>query len=532
MKRTLALILMTAIMIGLIGCVQPSPAAQTTGSTSAGASAAATTAAPAAAKIVRGGSITVAKSNKMTTLNPTKTNTKVEDGYVFYQIFDALIGFDEKGSPIPALAKDWEFSQDGLALTMNLAEGVKFHDGNVFNAEAVKTNLDWFLSDECGHVYRDSDLSSIDSVEVLDDYKVKVNLKTPDAALLSVFSGICGMMMSPESIKSGNLAVEAVGTGPFKLSEYVEGDHITLVKNENYYKKGEDGQPLPYLDKITFRIMTDDSVKTTNLQSGDVDAVDYHSSTNSIMKAQSMDQLKTVMAPNRDTYFMCFNLNDPKLDNVKVRQAFSYAVNREELMEVVLEGIGVVEAFDAAPDQWFYSDYNPYSYDPEKAKALLKEAGYPDGITIKLSNIAREPDNTFVQLIQEQVKASGIRLEIEAMERLAWIDLIRTNRSGEMGIGVIAIQGLDPNTQYNSTQVYLEPTKIEEYKKLLLSAKATYDLEKRKSIFAEYQKVYLDNALHVFLGQRPRYTSFNTKLNDTALRPNGAVYFEYVWLNK
>ena len=478
--------------------------------------------APALAEApVRGGSLTIAKTNKLTSFNPATTSSRNEDGYIYYMVFDTLISFDEAGNLAPKLATSWETLEDGLIFTLKLRDDVTFHDGTPFNAEAVKANLDWAIAEDTGHVYKTSELGNIVSIDVVDESTVNVNLAKPDAALPSVFTNICGLMLSPASLASGDIVTNACGTGPFKLKEYVQGDHVTLVRNENYYLKGEDGESLPYLDEVVFRLMSDDSVKTINLQTGDIDMVDYHSSANSISKSMEMDNLITVMTNNRQTYFMCFNLNDEKLNNPLIRQAMSFAVNREEIMEVCLEGYGVVEAFDATPDQWFYSDYNPYTYNPEKAKELLAEAGYPDGITIKLSYIAREPDATMCQLIQEQVKASGITLELEPLERLAWIDLIKDKRSGEMGIGVIAIQGLDPNQQYNSTLAYCDPKHVTEIQELLLSAKNVSDIEARTAIFHQYQQEYLDSALYVILGQYPRFISYANNISGIVFNPNG-----------
>ena len=487
-----------------------------------------------ASKVSRGGFITVAKTNKMTTMNPTKSNARFEDNFVFSLIFEPLVRLDEKGNYIPGLATSWEVAADNKSIVFKLRKGVKFHDGTEFNAKVVKYDLEWYISPECNHAYFTSDLGNIASVDIVDDYSVRVNLSAPDAALFSAFSNISGFMMSPTAIKKGKdfLAVNAVGTGPFKVGEYVEGDHITLVANKDYYEPGEDGKPLPYLDKVIFRIMTDDSVKTTNLQSGDVDLVDYHSSANSVKKSQGMKNLTTVINNYRDTYFMCFNQNDPLLKNAKIRQAVSYAVNRQELMDVVLEGIGIVDAFDAIPDQWFYSDYNPYSYDPKKAKTLLAEAGYPNGIKITLSFIAREPDATMCQLLQEQLKASNITLKIESMERLAWVDLIRTNRGGQLGIGVIGIQGLDPNQQYNSLMVYVDPKYLTDIQKLLLSAKNTFNTKERKTILNKFQKEYLDSAYYVILGQRPHYVSYNKRLNNVRQFLTGNLDLKSTWVTK
>ena len=136
------------------------------------------------------------------------------------------------------------------------------------------------------------------------------------------------------------------------------------------------------------------------------------------------------------------------------------------------------------------------------------------------------------QLIQEQVKASGITLELEPLERLAWIDLIKTNRAGEMGIGVIAIQGLDPNQQYNSTLAYCDPKHVTEIQELLLYAKNVSDIESRKAIFHQYQKDYLDGAYYVILGQYPRYVSYDKNINGIVFNPNGTFNLSGAYIAK
>lgn len=511
MKKLLSLVLVIALLLScVVLCAQ----------------------AEAADAVVRGGTLKVGKTNKLTGFDPSKTSSRNEDGYVYYLLFETLITYDENGNLAPGLATGWSYSEDGLSMTLTLRQGVTFHDGTPFNAEAVKANMDYNTNPDNGHVYLKSELGNIVSTEVIDEYTVKINLSTVDAALPSVFTNICGLMLAPSTLGAEDMAIHPVGTGAFKLEEYVEGDHIFLTAYENYWDKGADGQALPYLDRVEIYIMGDDSVRTINLQTGDIDMVDYHLSGNSIMKAMDMSNVITVMTNNRSTYFLSFNLNDERMGNPLVRQAVSYAVNREELIEVCLEGFGVVDAFDATPDQWFYSSYTPYTYDPEKAKALLEEAGFPDGITIELSYISREPDATMCQLLQEQLKASGITLTLEPLERLAWIDKIKTNRSGEMGIGVITIQGLDPNQQYNSTLAYCDPKCVTEIQQLLLSAKTTFDLEKRREIFVEYQRQYLDDALYVILGQYPRYSSYTTKLNGITYNPNGTFNLKAAWLSK
>lgn len=531
MKRTLVLILAIVMILATSGCGKTAPVNETKETTSAAPTSAATSGS-AEEGITRGGTITIAKTTKPVSMDPTKSSSMFEDGTILHHIFETLTDVNENDEIVPCLATEWEFSEDGKTLTMKLRQGVKFHDGADFNAEAVKTNIDWFISKECGHANYDKELYSIESCEIVDDYTVRINLSFPDAALLRAFAQMSGMMLSPNTIKNGTQATNPAGTGPFKLEKYVDGDQAVLVRNENYYRMGKDGKPLPYIDKVIVRIITDDTIKTTNLLSGSLDVVDHHDSTNSLIKATEADNLNTYPLPCVNNHFICFNLNNPVLDNVKVRQALSYAVNRQEIVDVVLEGYATIVPFIGRVDQWYYDDYSVYTYDPDKARKLLAEAGYPNGLTLKLSVIAREPDKTIAELVQQQVKESGFNIEVEALERLAWVELIRNQHGGELGTGVLGNPGMDPSRLYESTLQYLEPTKVTQYKEMLPRTRQTMDLAKRKSLLAEYQKVYLDNALHVFLCQRPIYASHNKKIQDFRTFWYGVADFSEVWIKE
>lgn len=137
--------------------------------------------APALAEApVRGGSLTIAKTNKLTSFNPATTSSRNEDGYIYYMVFDTLISFDEAGNLAPKLATSWETSEDGLIFTLKLRDDVTFHDGTPFNAEAVKANLDWAIAEDTGHVYKTSELGNIVSIDVVDEFTVNVNLAKPD----------------------------------------------------------------------------------------------------------------------------------------------------------------------------------------------------------------------------------------------------------------------------------------------------------------------------------------------------------------
>ena len=483
--------------------------------------------------IIRGGELVVAKTAKMTTLDITKSMYFSNDGFVHFNVFETLINFDTDGNMIPGLASEWSVSDDGLSITLKLREDVKFTDGLAFNADACKANLDYYISEECGHVLYSLWLSNIASIDKIDEYSVRINMSNPDVTIMRTLSFSPGMMMSPESIKRKDYDKVLVGTGPFKLEEYVAGDHTILTANKDYYKKGKDGLPLPYLDKVILKFMSDDTVKTQNLQSGDIDGVDYHSSANSVLIAQNLEDVEMYQSPYVADYMLTFNLDDPQLADVRVRQAVSYAINQEEIIVAIFDGLAKKSGFTggekASP---YYNEYDPYEYNPEKAKALLKDAGYPDGIKIKLNNISREPDDTIVQLLQQQFKASNINLVVEPLERLAWIDLIRHKFGGEIGMGVSDSPGYDYCTVYNQLLLNTNSKMIEPYKDILSRAMVAVDDEKRITIFKEYQEKILDNAIVAFLGEKSLYSSYISTVHGFAYFSNCAGDYSKTWIER
>lgn len=487
--------------------------------------------------IVRGGTLVSAITTKCSNLNPTKTSSRADDRYLLGQIYEPLIGIDESGNFIPWLATSWQMSDTKLTLT--LRDDVVFHDGTKFNAQAVKKVLEWYLSPECKHIYR-SEISDIASIEVVDEYTVQLNLSAPNASLIGALSNVAGYMISPAAIEKygSDLSLYTCGTGPFILKEAIEGDHYTLVRNENYYLKGEDGKALPYLDEIVIRIIGDDSVKTTNLQTGDIDLVDWDNSFSSTLTLQNDPNMETKVTAATDFYVFWINTADAQLKDLRVRQALAYSLDRGEIVVAMTEGLGSTGLFLATEKQWFFSDYNPYSYNPEKAKALLAEAGYADGITITMRYISREPDNTVAQLVQAQMKKCGINLKIEAMDKVAWVDLHSTKNGGELGFAKCAAPRVDPYQQYAQMTNYITKNaeSFEQYGKrlieLLENSKKTFDIDARKAYLAEFQKVDLDNCENIFLYSKPRYTTWNNRVKGVQLETDGTWNLKAAWLSE
>ena len=473
---------------------------------------------------VRGGTLVVAKGIKQSTLDPTKANAQDSDYDLYAQIYEPLISMDASGNLIPCLAESWDV-QDETTIVFKLKQGVVFHDGTPFNAEAVKFVMDWYKSEECSPWFA-SQIVELESVEVIDDYTVKMTLSEPSAVFLTSMSNYTSLMISPEAIKTygDELSLNAVGTGAFKLKEAVEGDHYTLVRNEDYWGLGEDGLPLPYLDEVVIKIIDDETVKATNLISGDVQLTDYLKTAVNIQMLQANSSVSVSRLPTADVYCLFPNVNYDMLQDVRVRQAIAYALNTDEMAAAMTQGLGSRSIWPVGVNQWFYSDYTPYSYDPEKAKSLLAEAGYPDGFDITLQCISREPDNTIMQIVQQQLAAVGINVKLESMERLAWVDLAKMTYPR-----VDAYVQLNTNMGGTSSNNYSQ-YKGEEFNKLLDQIKMEYDMEARKELLKQAQKVYLDDCATIFLYELPRYVAYSNRLQNYGTYSLGHWKLATMWL--
>ncbi len=350
-------------------------------------------------------------------------------------LFDTLVVRDEDGDVHPLLAKDWAVSEDGTKITFNLKEGVTFHDGTPFNAEAVRFTFERF--EEAGRrspIY--GGVSAIAEIEVVDELTVRFVFDEPTATLWSTISMPYAAIISPASARQAEESGEGnlVGTGPFMLESWESGQSITMKRNPDY----DWGPPMvenqgpPHLEKMVYNVIPDATTQLAALQSGDVDVLFVNRPAHRQQLAED-ESIRLEEALLSSLVYLGFNCQKPPFDEVAVRQALSHAVDKEEVVNVALDGMGQ-RAFAPLPPavHGFDPSLEAYElgYDPEKAKELLREAGFEqtgdgtwarDGERLEgtLLTSTRAPNEAIATLLQSQLQTIGVPMEIQQLDARA-----------------------------------------------------------------------------------------------------------------
>ncbi|SKC79019.1 ABC transporter substrate-binding protein [Maledivibacter halophilus] len=411
--------------------------------------------------------------------------------YIFFNIYDNLVTRDESGKYHPSLAEKWDVSEDEKEYTFYLRKGIKFHNGEELKASDVKFSLDrGMTSSYVSFLY-----GAFDKVDVIDDYKVKVTLKYSSPTFLQVLSLPQAGILSEAAYNEygDDYTRNPVGTGAYKFEEWVPGDKISLIANDDYFNGA------PSIKECTFRIITDRGTGMVALEKGEVDV--YYG-------ISSVDKQNAIDNPDI-TYDECqaisyehvvINCEDEIFSNPLVRQAVAYALDKESILIAGRDGLGYIADIQA-PDYMFgYTDkVKSYPYDPEKAKELLAQAGYPDGFdcNISVNSGYREKE---AQVIQAGLAEVGINVTIDVYE---WGALLDSLSNGGYQISLVAKSlhindpGLVTFNSFHSSQIggagNFYRYKNEELDGLLENSKTETNEDTRKQIFEQiYQKLHED----------------------------------------
>lgn len=435
---------------------------------------------------------------------------------IFRQIYNTLIDVDDEMNFIPELAQSWD-QPDDLTYIFKLREGVKFHNGREMTAEDVKYSFERVLNPDTAAIGK-SYYDSIDSIEVVDTYTVKFTLKEPFAPFLTNLTSLYGAIVPKEVIEeNGNLMQVACGTGPFMLKEWIPDNKIILEKNPDYYEEG-----LPKLEGIEYYVMTDESSRIAALRTGNVHLIKLPAASLSLLEGNDNVEIKPYQS--NEYSFLGFNLDLDKFKDVRVRQAISYAINRQEIIDLAYNGEATVTGFvTPAMGRWAidFANEDLYQQNIEKAKQLMAEAGYPDGFETKIAVGLYDDIRATGEILQKQLEQIGIKATIENLESGQYVDAW-SNRTHEMMAGRNGA-GTDPNravafffSTTGSANVwgYSNP----EVDALCDAGKVTVDEAERESIYKEAQKIVLNDSPNIFMASPMEY--FFARTNIEGFQPS------------
>ena len=479
----------------------------------------------------KGGTLTVGFSADTKTLDPT-FSVQFSERQVLYLIFNALVKYGTDFSIQPDLAQSWEIKNDGKQIVFKLRSGVKFHDGTPFDAAAVKWNIEHRIDTATASPQRPVLEPIIESVQVIDPTTVAFNLKQPSPGLLGLLGERAGFMVSPAAAQKfgKDFGSNPVGTGPFVFKEWVRGSHIAVEKNPAYWEAGK-----PYLDRVMFRDISDAVVGAQRLITGELDFVGELGPT-SVASIRNRPGLKLLPITVGRWYSLQWRFDKPPFDNAKLRQAVAYAIDRKRLNDIVMAGQGSVSDGPTPPGLWWYdASIKSYPYDPEKAKALLKEAGYANGFEFVLSTPQVADLQRINQLIQEQAAAVGIKLTLAPVAASEWYAKLvdgSTNMSPNRWTqrpdpdGLLYI--LFHSKGYANTARY----KNDKVDALLDEARQTYDQEKRKKLYSEAQKIIVADSPMLSLFFSVEYAAMRDSVQNFQWIPDQIPRFADVWKSK
>jgi ABC-type transport system substrate-binding protein len=477
----------------------------------------------------KGGTLRLAMPYNPAALDPM-TGRNLPDFNVLYAVFDALIDFVPDTLELrPGLAKTWTFT-DPKTLVLELVDGVNFHDGTPFNAEAVKFNLDRYKNDPRSNVK--ADVATVDSVEVAGKSQVTLKLNRPNAGLPNILTNRVGLIVSPKSIqdKNGNVDRTPIGTGPFTFASWQDNDSIVLKRNDKYWKPG-----LPYLDGIDIKIINELNTAVRAVVAGERDLAINLQAPQKVIADRSPSVVATAV-PSLILYGAFLNYGKPPLDDVRVRQAMNYAINRDEINKIAAVGLGQVSSVILPKEHWACdpATQNFYPYDPDKAKKLLAEAGHPDGLEIETIGWADQLAMQRQEVLISQLSKVGIRLKLTAMAPQQAMQAFMMEKKAAMSISPAG--GFpDPSQLYEALfgKTALRNAggiELPGFRELLDATMAAQDQPTRKAAFVKLQRFVTEQALQLVQYISPAVSVANPKVMNFRDSLLAVPKFTEVWL--
>ena len=455
------------------------------------------------------------------TLDPQKTS-----GTLTFQVvksfYDTLAEPDTTGKIVPALAESWSVSADGLVWTFKLRQGVVFHNGQAFTSKDVKATFDRIKNEAFASPKR-NEFAPIKTITTPDARTVVFTLGAPYAPLLASLASGWGAILPSGLIESGhNFGAEPVGTGPFKFTKWVRDNKISMVKNDSYWIKG-----LPKLAGVDFNIVPERSVQIQGLLSGAIEAVEFVDPEDlPVLRANNKVAIKKELTSL--IMVMAMNCSRAPFNDLRVRQAVNYAVDKQLVLDVAYGG-GKVGSTFLDTGNAYYTDYSSlYPYNPEKAKQLLKEAGVGNKeLTIYVAQ--NYPLHVkAAELIQQMLSDVGMNVKLQLVDWSTWLSSVYSG--GNYDFTVIGHTGkLDPEgtlAGYGTGKYvkWINPTVSDDLKKAVTIS----DFDARKKLYTDALEIMAKEVPFVYLGTSYRYVATRSNVSEFRMTVNLDTY-DFRW---
>jgi peptide/nickel transport system substrate-binding protein len=456
--------------------------------------------------------VTIAAANDIETADPHINQALVYGNVVRLNVFNALVRYADDLSYVPDLAEKWE-NPDAQTYVFHLRQGVKYHNGQELEASHVEYSYKRIADKKAVFATR---VANIDTYEVLDKYTISMHLSAPQADFIDGLVGLS--IVAPEF--DADLDKKPVGSGPFQFIEWVPNDHITLQRFPGYFEPN-----LARVDKLVFKVIPDPQVAVTNMQAGAVDGIldtpltqaetfKSSSSITPVIQSTSSIQILELMGKK----------SEPIRTSAKVRQALAMCLDKAAVQKVAFAGEGHPKWSWVPYSSWAYKEEEGYAFDPAKAKALLAEAGYPNGFTFSVNLLNGYPEGEKIATIwQAGLQQAGVTLQLQSMERAVWSPAYRAH---DFDVSWNVFPGFaDPNyfVAYDLKVHLADQWQNAEAAQLADQAATTLDQSQRKDLYAKLQDIFVSDMPVIVIQEVPGASLVKSNISGWKINPIGQV---------
>jgi peptide/nickel transport system substrate-binding protein len=480
-----------------------------------------------------GGTLRVAFEADVTGLDPAIPG--LQNYYVNQNLFNTLVTLDENLGFVPDLAESWDIQQQGKVYIFHLRRGVKFHDGTDFDAAAAKWNLDRIMADEKAPAHRF--FANVEASEVVDAHTLKITMRYPTTTLLSALAtnGTGLHIISPTSEKTWGKDVlrHPSGTGPFRFVSWEQNARIVLERNPDYFKPG-----LPYLDRIEYRVMKEGVTRVAALRAGEVEFINW-TPRESLERLSKDPKVRVLQGPEASHLYVNFTVTRKPFDDMRVRQALiGYGLNRPAIAKAAMLGYATPSISFVSPGARGYLDLSErYPYNPERARTLLKEAGFDEKNPLRYTIMTHgaEPSlPTIATIIKTQMATIGVEVTVEVIDRPIFLKRLLRDRDYDQVINM-ALPFLDVGDRgfvLERGGLNLPNHSDSKVDEMFDQWRRALDLQEQRNIAEAIQGYVADTALYTAVCGNPIINAHRADVKGYTYMRGLLVMFERTWLDR